>query len=145
MVELIITGHGKFSQGLYQALAMIAGEQEHINHLNFEDGMPLEDFQAGLTELIQKALDRGNQVVIFTDLKGGTPFNIAMLLAESMNQVEVIYGTNLPMLIECGLTSTFTESASDLADSAVKMKEESIGVGSLTGTDSDDNSSLDGI
>lgn len=145
MVELIITGHGKFSQGLYQALTMIAGEQEHINHLNFLDGMPLEDFQAALAELIQKALDRGNQVVVFTDLKGGTPFNVAMVLAENLDNVEVIYGTNLPMLIECGLTSTFTESALDLAESAVKMKVESIGVGSLAISETDDNPSLDGI
>ena len=43
-------------------------------------------------------VDRGQGVIILTDLFGGTPSNLAISLMKSEN-VEVIAGVNLPMLI----------------------------------------------
>ena len=43
-------------------------------------------------------VDRGNGVIILTDLFGGTPSNLAISLMKSEN-IEVIAGVNLPMLI----------------------------------------------
>jgi PTS system mannose-specific IIA component len=43
-------------------------------------------------------VDQGQGVIILTDLFGGTPSNLAISLMKSEN-VEVIAGVNLPMLI----------------------------------------------
>ena len=43
-------------------------------------------------------MDRGDGVILLTDLFGGTPSNLAISLMEP-GRVEVIAGINLPMLI----------------------------------------------
>ena len=35
-------------------------------------------------------------VLVFTDLLGGTPFNQSMMIAQDVDNVEVLTGTNLP-------------------------------------------------
>ncbi len=47
---------------------------------------------------IVAALDRGNGVLVLTDIYGSTPSNIARSLMQQ-GRVEVIAGINLPMLI----------------------------------------------
>lgn len=39
-------------------------------------------------------------MLVFTDLLGGTPFNQSMMIAQDVDNVEVLTGTNLPMVIE---------------------------------------------
>jgi PTS system mannose-specific IIA component len=50
-----------------------------------------------IAEAIAK-VDAGKGVIILTDLFGGTPSNLAISLMRSQ-QIEVIAGVNLPMLI----------------------------------------------
>jgi len=44
-------------------------------------------------------VENGDGVVLLTDMFGGTPSNLAMTFIET-NQIEVITGVNLPMLIK---------------------------------------------
>lgn len=53
----------------------------------------------GLVELQRVAFDEGDGVIIFTDLYGATPGNIACRLLE-IPSVKVITGVNLPMLLK---------------------------------------------
>ncbi|MCJ7612594.1 MAG: hypothetical protein MUP19_10050, partial [Candidatus Aminicenantes bacterium] len=46
-----------------------------------------------------KRVDQKNGVVIFTDMFGGTPSNLSFSFLKD-NQVEIITGINLPMLIK---------------------------------------------
>ena len=46
-----------------------------------------------------KRVDQKNGVLIFTDMFGGTPSNISFTFLKE-NQVEIITGVNLPMLIK---------------------------------------------
>ena len=53
-----------------------------------------------LSATISDLLDTTDGVLVFCDLLGGTPFNQAMIIAQSYSNVEVVTGTNLPMLLE---------------------------------------------
>lgn len=145
MIHLIVTGHGEFSQGLHHALVMIAGRQSHVTQLNFNDGMALEEYSNQLNDSMSKGLENSDGVVIMTDLKGGTPFNTAMILTEEEPQVEVIYGTNLPMLIEGALMATMESNPRELAESLTNKISEYVGVGVLDTHETDDEIELDGI
>ena len=72
-----------------------------------------------LREFIGNAIakvDRGRGVIILTDLFGGTPSNLAISLMKSEN-VEVIAGVNLPMLIRLeGARKAMTVRAAVAAD-----------------------------
>ena len=70
--------------------------------------------------MISKALsaaDRGNGVLILTDMFGGTPSNMSLSFVEE-GGVEVVTGLNLPMLVKL---ATFSEE-NDLQELAAFVK-----------------------
>ncbi|MEM8920787.1 MAG: PTS fructose transporter subunit IIA, partial [Pseudomonadota bacterium] len=60
-----------------------------------------DDMEARRKEIIEmaKACDKGDGVIILTDMFGGTPSNLAISVM-SKGKIEVIAGVNLPMLIK---------------------------------------------
>lgn len=121
MIGCIVTGHGEFAPGLTKALTMIAGAQENFQVVAFEEGLPLDTFEENIRASVDGLLKETTGVLIFTDLLGGTPFRTAMTVAASYENVEVLTGSNLPMLIEIGLLRTFEEDVQALADRAVQV------------------------
>ena len=110
MVGCVLTGHGTFANGLADALKMIAGEQEAF--------VPVPFIEAGAAT-ISDLLDTTDGVLVFCDLLGGTPFNQAMIIAQSYSNVEVVTGTNLPMLLETLGSRMADTSLEELVDTAV--------------------------
>ena len=94
---IIITGHGKFGYGLKSSLNIIVGENDSIRFVDFTE----EKSPESLKEEIKRNLKETNdKVYIFTDLLGGTPFKVSSELALENSNIEVLCGTNLPMLVE---------------------------------------------
>lgn len=58
-------------------------------------------------------------LLILTDFKGGTPFNVSMLLSQGHPQVAVLAGTNLAMILEAIDQASTASSVTDLADHLV--------------------------
>lgn len=124
MLKAILTGHGEFSVGLRNALEMIAGPQENICAIPFYENEPLERFQESLEKTIQEISGEGSNLLILTDLFGGTPFNNAMLLSNGKENICVLAGTNLPMLLELIgeiLIDSPVESAAEALVNAAKV------------------------
>ena len=119
MVGFILTGHGQFSNGLASAIAMVAGDQPAFQIVPFEGDQAAtygEDLRAAITAM--RAECEG--VLVFTDLLGGTPFNQAMMISQDVDNVEILTGTNLPMVIEL-LFLRGNATLSELADQAVNV------------------------
>ena len=76
MIGLIVTGHANFGSGMTSSVNLIAGEQEAYRYVDFLPTYGTEE----LTEEIAKAMDELKDcegIIIFTDLMGGSPFNVA--------------------------------------------------------------------
>ncbi|MCX8649799.1 PTS sugar transporter subunit IIA [Gilliamella sp. B2776] len=99
MLGVILTGHGGFATGLYEAVVQIIGKQAQFTAINFPDGMSTKILEQQLTDALKKC-DKGDGVIFFTDILGGTPFQLAARLNYQFNHVEIISGTNLPILLE---------------------------------------------
>lgn len=100
MIGLLVTGHGHFADGVHTSANMIAGENEYVRYINFEEGMSTEQ----LAEKLNAAYDELRScdgVVVLSDLPGGSPFKTAVecKFARPDQKIEVIAGTNLPMLV----------------------------------------------
>jgi len=96
MIGLVLTGHGSFPNGMLESIQLITGEIDQIKVI------PFETDQNKLNEELERAIeevDNGDGVVCFTDLAGGTPFNVSSKLAAEKENVRVIGGTNSPMLL----------------------------------------------
>ena len=116
-MKVLVTGHGGFALGMAEASRMIVGDQELIDWLPFEEGTNLSDYQAQITASVETYGEEG--LLILTDFKGGTPFNVSMLLSQGHPQVAVLAGTNLAMILEAIDQASTASSVTDLADHLV--------------------------
>ncbi len=97
MIGLVLVTHGRLAAEFIVAMEHVVGPQEAIAAVCIG---PEDDMEARRTEIAAavKRVDRGEGVILLTDLFGGTPSNLAISLMKA-NEIEVIAGVNLPMLI----------------------------------------------
>ena len=130
MIGIIVTGHGHFATGLVNALELLAGATEALEAIDFEGSQSGEEL--GETILASAAkLDGGNGILVMTDLRGGTPFNISTQLSMSKcknmeGQLEIVAGSNLPMLLEAYMSRDSVDNAAALAQQIAASGKEQI-------------------
>lgn len=116
----IITGHGHFATGLLTSVKLITGMESNFKAIDFEESMSSEDLNKRLKTIIDRTA-RSESIIIFTDIAGGTPFNQSVLLKKERNNIQVVAGTNLPILVEAAL-SPKEKSESFLSDILISGK-----------------------
>jgi len=99
MISVIIGTHGMFSQEILKSAEMIFGAQENVGSVSFKPGEGVEHLVGKYNELISK-LDSTEGILFMVDLFGGSPFNAASLIAMKHNNMEIVTGVNLPMILE---------------------------------------------
>lgn len=115
MIGIVIIGHDGFASGMMKTVEMVAGIQPQLTFVDFTKEMSPELLNEKIRELIKEVdLDKG--VVLFTDLKGGTPFNQAVLASVGYDNVRVITGTNVAMVIEGSLVRLEVEEVDELIE-----------------------------
>lgn len=124
-VALIVASHGLFAQEAIKSAEMIIGHtQENIGVVSVTEGKAFETCLSELQTLYQ-TLDTTEGCLIFTDIYGGTPANIATYLAiEHMESVQVFSGLNLPVLLEILLDQT--SSLEELTEKIEQIHGESL-------------------
>lgn len=98
MIGGIIVCHGKLAEELLNALTIILGEVLNIDAISIGWYDDVEESKKKINQSL-KNVSQKNGVVIFTDMFGGTPSNLSFSFLKD-NQVEIITGVNLPMLIK---------------------------------------------
>lgn len=98
MIGLVLVTHGRLADEFVHALEHIVGPQEGIESIAIgpDDRMDLR--RADISAAVLRA-NRGQGVIILTDMFGGTPSNLSISLLE-LGRVEVVAGLNLPMLVK---------------------------------------------
>ena len=100
MIGLIIITHGNLALELKSAMGHIIGSQADIEIfcINPDDDI---DIQKNNIQNTIKEINKGNGIIMLTDMFGGTPSNLALGFLEP-GKIEVLSGVNLPMLIKIG-------------------------------------------
>ncbi len=112
MIGLVVVTHGRLADELVAAAEHVVGAQDNLRALCIGADDDLECRRREIREAVE-AVDTGRGVIIITDMFGGTPANIAISLLKR-DEVEVLAGANLPMLI----TLTETRCTAPLAEAA---------------------------
>ena len=98
MIGVLIIAHGSLGDSLVEAVTHVLGARP----AQFEvlDVAATDDPTAMLprARTAIASLDTGEGVLVFSDLYGATPCNLAIKLAQP-GRVEVVSGVNLPMLV----------------------------------------------
>lgn len=98
MVGVLVITHGDLCNELIKAAELIKGKYEGVVPVSVDSNKGVEDIKKEITAAIKK-VDKGDGVLILTDLFGGTPSNIALSFLKE-NKVEVVTGVNLPMMLK---------------------------------------------
>jgi PTS system mannose-specific IIA component len=98
MIGLVLVTHGKLAEEFRLALEHVVGPQEAIETVCIGPDDDMDQRRQDVLEAAQRA-ERGQGVIILTDMFGGTPSNLAISVM-SGGTIEVIAGVNLPMLIK---------------------------------------------
>jgi PTS system mannose-specific IIA component len=98
MIGGVIVSHGKLAEEILNALTIIIGEAVNIEAISIGWYDDVEESKKKINESL-KSVDQKNGVVIFTDMFGGTASNLSFSFLKN-DQVEIITGVNLPMLIK---------------------------------------------
>lgn len=95
---LILAAHGQLASAVKQSAEMVFGQMEKMTTVEFVPGENAEDLKRKYQEAIENA---GNDEILFlVDLFGGSPYNAAFETALQKENMDVITGLSLPMLID---------------------------------------------
>lgn len=125
MIGLLVTGHGNFGSGITSAVDLIAGKQEAYKYVDFLPDYNLEDLERELLKALDELKDCSS-VLILCDLLGGTPFNKSAEVSSRFENVRVVAGTNLSMILEVSMTRKFEEDIDELVKAALESGVEQI-------------------
>lgn len=118
MIGFILLGHGEFSRGLASAMELIIGKQEYFKIHNFLQNMSQDDLLEDVKRSIEE-LDDCEDIVLITDIAGGTPYKVSIMLSFENEKINVISGANLPLLVSLLLNRDSLNSINDLIETGL--------------------------
>jgi len=97
MTGLVVVAHAGLAAELINAAEMIVGKIEGSAAVGIKPEDSVEQIRTALTAAIESV--SSENIIIMTDMFGGTPSNMSLSFLKE-NQIEVLTGVNLPMLIK---------------------------------------------
>jgi PTS system mannose-specific IIA component len=117
MIGIVVVTHGQLATELLNAAETIVGELPRFAAVSIGWHEDATDAREEIAQAIAR-VQQGDGVLVLTDMFGGTPSNLAMSFLAGDN-VEVVTGVNLPMLIKlAGLGAQ-----ASLVDAAREIRE----------------------
>lgn len=98
MIGMVVVTHGRLAEEFISAMEHVVGPQEQVRAICIGPDDDMEQRRSDILNSVAE-VDDGGGVVVLTDMFGGTPSNLAISIMDR-RKVEVIAGTNLPMLIK---------------------------------------------
>jgi PTS system mannose-specific IIA component len=118
MIGVVVVTHGQLATELVNAAETIVGDLPRFAAVSIGWHEDVQDARDEIQAAIGRVRSGASGVLIITDMFGGTPCNLAMTFL-AKDDVEVVTGVNLPMLIKAASlreTGGLGEVARQLAD-----------------------------
>jgi len=105
MVGIVVVTHGELAKELIAAVNFVLSSNPSVKMegVCLDPGREFETFKQEIKSAIKK-VKKKDGVLLVTDMFGGTPSNISLTFLED-NNIEVISGVNLPMLLKLATMS----------------------------------------
>lgn len=99
MVNLIIATHGEMSKYTLELSKMVLGEFDNLEAITFLPGEGPEDLIRKYGETLE-VFNNNHGTLFLVDIFGGSPYNAASRVVIENENMDVITGVNVPMLLE---------------------------------------------
>ncbi len=98
LIGIIIVAHDKLAGGLLHTVDHVVGQQPGMSAVMVDSDSDRENIRDEIAKAAD-SVDRGDGVVIVTDIYGGSPFNLCKEANKGKNR-QIIYGANVPLLLK---------------------------------------------
>lgn len=100
MIGIVLIAHGRLGSEFFGAVEHVLGPQSQMVAVDVMPGDGISEKQQEVMRAIEKVRDPIGRdgVLILTDMRGGSPSNIAVKAVSGINAA-VLAGINLPMLL----------------------------------------------
>ncbi len=119
-IAIIIATHGVAANQLLKTTEMLIGEQENVATIDFVPGENAETIMGKYQEKLANELAHCDQVLFLVDTWGGSPFNAANRVANDQDNMNVVTGVNVPMLVETFMARDDNPSLEELTAIALE-------------------------
>lgn len=99
MIGVVVVTHGQLASELVNAAETIVGDLPRFVAVSIGWHEDVRDARDEIQAAIGRVKGGSDGVLIITDMFGGTPCNLAMTFL-AKDEIEVVTGVNLPMLIK---------------------------------------------
>jgi len=127
LVGALVVTHGQLGQELVSAAQAIVGEISYIAAVSIGWNDDVDESKKKIEQAVAE-VDQGKGVIILTDMFGGTPSNLSLPLLKR-NELEIVTGVNLPMVIKLANQSG-ADSLSELVTKVKKQGQSHISIAS---------------
>ncbi|MBF2655029.1 PTS mannose transporter subunit IID [Listeria seeligeri] len=117
-VGIVIGTHGESARELLKSAEMIIGKQDNVEFITFVPGENTDTLITKFKEKLEK-MDTSEGVIFMVDLFGGSPYNASSQIALPEENMDVVTGVNIPMLLEV-LSMRAASNRKDLVETALK-------------------------
>ncbi|PPS21009.1 PTS sugar transporter subunit IIA [Brachyspira murdochii] len=121
--NLILMSHGNLASALIESTKMILGDLSDYDIVSMQVDDTFNDVEEKLISVLNKHKDKN--ILIMTDIYGGTPFNIASKFYRKNDNICLISGVNLDMVIEY-FSSDMHDNTKKLIDELISVSKDSI-------------------
>jgi PTS system mannose-specific IIA component len=128
MIGILLVTHGRLAEELRAAALIIQPDISSIVSVALDWDQTGEDARERIAEGLARA-DQGEGAVILTDMFGGTPTNLTLSFLKK-DQVEIVTGVNLPMVLKCATLQGSGKPVAEVARLARDRGQRSICVAS---------------
>jgi len=129
MIPVLVLTHGNLATELLQAAQTIdPGLVDRTSAMSLPWDVDSDEASKTLKRLLRE-LDRGEGILVLTDMFGGTATNLALPFLEPA-KVEIVTGVNLPMLVKLGSLGESPMSLDEVAAGLTNAGQKSIRVAS---------------
>lgn len=97
-IAILLMSHGDFAKEAMKSAELVFGKQENYETLSVFLVDQIDRLKEEMFEKVE-SLDTSRGLLVFTDIIGGTPMNLAGNLLDRENTI-LCSGLNLPMLLE---------------------------------------------
>jgi mannose/fructose/sorbose-specific phosphotransferase system IIA component len=99
LTGILLAAHGSLAAAALELVEMLSGPKENVRCISFAPGQSLDGLIADFTRELD-SLGALGDVLVLTDIKGGSPCNIATVMQKTRENVKTLYGFNIPMLLQ---------------------------------------------
>ncbi|SCH84835.1 MULTISPECIES: PTS sugar transporter subunit IIA [unclassified Romboutsia] len=112
-MKILIVGHGEYATGMKSSIKLLTGVSNNIEAINLNEELTHNEY----TMMVQEYVANNKDLIIFADMTGGAPFQIAsreiLLNEESENQF-VIGGVSVGCILEVVMNTLVLNSEDKL-------------------------------